>query len=139
MLIGSYADNNSRANSGSTFVIYDSILKSYSSTGNNLDLATAANYHIRFDGDANDRLAGAQATGDFNNNGKADLLIGAVASCSWSGGLFVIYDTILDDYTGAGNAVDLSDADNYNLEVCGPGGFLDLVANFNGVNAADLG
>jgi len=41
------ADNNSRTDSGSLYIIYDSLIDDYSGTGNNIDLTTSTNYNIR--------------------------------------------------------------------------------------------
>lgn len=50
LVAGSYADNNSRANSGSVYVIYGSLLETFSGTGNNINLSNSSNYSLRFDG-----------------------------------------------------------------------------------------
>ncbi|MGB3673677.1 MAG: integrin alpha [Candidatus Nanopelagicales bacterium] len=86
-----FADNNSRANSGSSYVVYGSATPTTPVDLNNLGSAG-----FRIDGAAGDysgfSVAGA---GDVNNDGGADVIIGAPSagnnSRSKSGSSYVVY------------------------------------------------
>ena len=86
-----YADNNSRSNSGSSYVVYGSATPTTPVDLNNLGSAG-----FRIDGAAGDysgfSVAGA---GDVNNDGGADVIIGAPSagnnSRSKSGSSYVVY------------------------------------------------
>lgn len=115
LLVGaSYVDNNSRTDSGSLYIIYDSLLDDYTNTGNTIDLANPSNYNLRYDGaDIGDIFThSALISVDLNGNGKSDLLAGANYadnnSRTDSGSLYIIYDSLIDDYTGTGNNIRFS-------------------------------
>jgi hypothetical protein len=127
LLIGAYGtDYNSRATAGSLYVIYNSLISSYTGTGNNVDLDTSTNYNLRFDGPlANTSLTftGGANMGDLNDNGDNDLLISAreadYNNQGGSGSIWIIYDSILESYSGTGNNIDLATATNFNLRIDG--------------------
>ena len=114
-------DYNGRTNAGSLWIIYDDLLDNYSGVGNNIDMSVAANYNLRYDGAMASAIIGDPDIGsaDIDNDSKQDLLIGSVTSAiesrTDSGALYVIYNTLLDDYSDVGNNIDLADSDNYNL------------------------
>ncbi len=119
VLAAATADFNSRGNSGSVYIIYNTLIDDYAGTGNNIDLNTATNYNIRFDGEvATDNLgADHGAVGDFDNDGKNDLVIGCQicnpSSKTDAGSVYLFFNTLLDDYAGTGNTVNLATSTNY--------------------------
>lgn len=122
IIIGTRTSNNSRANSGSVYVIYNTLFQSLMSTGNTVDLSNSSNYNLRFDGAAaGDEIEDYDnKTGDFDNDDKQDLIIGAYgANNSNKGQVYLIYNTLLDDYQGTGNNIDLSISSNYNIKFIG--------------------
>lgn len=128
LLIGTNKDdNNSRSNSGSLFIIYNTLLDDYTGTGNNIDLNTATNYNLRYDGAvASDQLtsSGGIVVADMDSDSKKDIAISSLGSDynsrSGSGSVFVIYNSLIDDYSGTGNNIDLATATNFNLRYDGP-------------------
>lgn len=147
------ADYNSRTNSGSTYVIYSSQLDSYGiTTGNDLSMATEGNYNIRYDGpDANDWLETyvlSDSDVDLNNDGKDELIIynpRADFSGTDSGSVFIIDNTLIDDYTGTGNEVDLATTSNYTVRYDASGGndgsfgySVTLLSDYNEDGQTDL-
>jgi hypothetical protein len=116
---------NSRSFSGSSYVIYNTLIDDYSGTGNNIDLSTSTNYNLRFDGSAANESLGLDKSvvaGDINNNGRNDLIIGSLAdknSKQNSGSLYVIYDSIFSGLSGTGNNIDLNTSTNYNIRYDG--------------------
>jgi hypothetical protein len=61
--------------------------------------------------------------GDIDGNGKSDLVVSALGFSSPgrsdNGAVFVILDSVLDDYSGLGNQIDLGNSSNYNLKLIG--------------------
>ena len=128
VLVGAHGADNNGSSSGSLYVLYNTLLDDYTGTGNTLDMADSSNWNIRYDGsDANEQLPGLGVlkTGDVNNNGVTDLLVGSrfadKNSRTDSGSVYVIYDDILDDYTGTGNIVNLATTTNWNIRYDGAG------------------
>jgi len=123
------SDYNSRRNSGSLFVIYNSLFSQYLGTGNNVDLVNTSNFNIRIDGDQGDpggSLGISDAiveTSDFDGDNKQDLMViqpyGVYNSRTNVGALFILYNNLLDNYTGTGNLIDLANSANYNLRFIG--------------------
>ncbi len=126
IIVGSNSsDNNLRANSGSLYVIFDSVFASDSGTGNVYDLADSSNYTVRFDGDvAGSLLSGSSLTiGDINDDNKNDIAVGAYFAANnsrtGSGSVYVLYNDLLNSFTGTGNTADLATSTNYNLRFDG--------------------
>lgn len=119
------ADNNSRTNSGSLYIIYNSLLNSLSGTGNVIDLANSSNWNIRIDGSATDEeFSGYFADAvDLNNDGNKDLVLSAYKadknSRPGSGSIYVLYNSLFAGLTGTGNTIDLNTSTNYNLRFDG--------------------
>ncbi len=120
------SSNNSRASSGSVYVLYNSLLQTFLGTGNTIDLATSTNYNLRFDGAAASCNFGPQGldtqNADFDNDGKIDLALGS--RCDFnartdSGSLYLVYNTIFSGLSGTGNNIDLATSTNYNLRIDG--------------------
>lgn len=119
-------DYNSRTNSGSVYVIYDNLFSSLTGTGNTVDLATTSKWNIRYDmafaGDLGvSNGMGVVRTADIDLDGKQDLIIGARADhgATDTGSVYIIYNTLIDDYTGTGNTVDLATTSNFNVRIDG--------------------
>ncbi|MCL5431840.1 MAG: hypothetical protein M1484_01930 [Patescibacteria group bacterium] len=121
------AGNNGRAKSGSVYVIYNSLLKQFAGTGNNVDLFNTANFNIRIDGDIVTKSVGigygAMCIADINNDGTKDLLIPSLSSNengrTDSGVVFIIDSRLLSNYTGTGNIDDLANSTHYTLRIDG--------------------
>ena len=127
LVIGAYlADTQSRSNNGVLYVIYNSLIDDYSGTGNTVDLSDTDNFNLRYDGAESDALFSHEndLVVDVDNNGKNDLLISATSAgnyTSWgSGSLYIVYDSLIDDYTGTGNIIDMATSTNYNIRYDGP-------------------
>ncbi|MCL4389983.1 hypothetical protein M1345_01165 [Patescibacteria group bacterium] len=120
-----YGSNNGRASSGSLYLINNNLFSQYTGTGHNVDLASSANYSVRFDGaEAGDELSwDRNDLADLNNNGKSDLVLASWSSNNngrtYSGSVYVLYDSILESYSGTGNNVDMATSTNYNLRYDG--------------------
>ncbi|MFA6249916.1 MAG: hypothetical protein WC686_00240 [Candidatus Shapirobacteria bacterium] len=125
LLCNEYINNHNGTYSGSCYVIYDSILSRFQGIGQTLDITNSQNYSLRFDGPmAQTKLGYSSGTtvGDFNGNGKADLLIPASYAfiLNWgSGSFYVIMDDILDDFVGVGNTIDLADPNSFSIRYDG--------------------
>ncbi len=144
------ADNNSRTNSGSVYIIYDSILRSYAGTGNTIDLADSSKWNIRIDGSAaNESFGSTQVTtGDIDADGKLDLFIGAsnadFNSRNNSGSVYVIKNTVLSGYSSTGNTIDMSTSSNFSIRIDGPsasqtiGSLATVIGDVNGNGGQDL-
>lgn len=139
-----FASNNGRGQSGSIYVIKDSILRSHSSGyGDNVDLGVSSNYSFRIDGAETSTQLGYQSfsVGDINGNGKNDLLLGApyvqYHGDEFVGGVYLVSDSILDLYTSIGQNIDLNDTNNYNLRIK-RGSANDSVSYENGVEMVDI-
>lgn len=115
------ADNSSRTDSGSVWIINNTLITGLNGTGNILDLSDSADYSIRLDGAAaGDALSyNNVAIADFNNDGKSDLLTGAHRadhnSRVDSGSVYYIDSAALRNYTGTGNLIDMSDTSKYSI------------------------
>jgi hypothetical protein len=148
ILNGWATDYNSRTDSGSVYVIYNTLLDNYSGTGNNIDLADSSSYNLRFDGagsgDGDDMLGDiALTTGDLDNDGKSDLIMGgphgdggASENKTNSGFFYVVPNSLIDNYSGTGNNIDLANSSNYSLKYDG-GTAYDHLAIWN-IKPTDL-
>ncbi len=137
LVVGSYlSDNNSRNNSGSLYIVYNTLISSYSSQ--NIDLGDSDNYSLRIDGaSANDWLTYTSVNvGDLDGDGKDDIGVDAIQddnnSRNNSGAYFILYNTLISTYSSKN--VDLSDSNNYSLRFDGASANSNLAlrsANFN--------
>lgn len=138
-----YSDFNGRANSGSVYIIFNTLLKQFSGTGNTLDLADSSNYNIRIDGSVNACVLGyegAMQVVDMDNDGGSDLVLScyyaSFNSRTGSGSVYMIRDSLLSSYSGTGNNVDLLDTSNFNVRLDGEAAG-DLFS-FLSLNYADM-
>jgi hypothetical protein len=138
IIVGTWnASNNTRAGSGSVYIIYNSLLSTF--TSKNIDLATSSNWSIRIDGAlASDNFGSWVSSGDINGDGKTDLVIGASEATrngfSGSGAVYVFNNTLLSQYSGPGKTLDTLTATNYSLEIGGSAastglGFMEFSAS----------
>lgn len=130
-----HTDNNSRNNSGSIYYIKSSILTALTGTGNLLSLDNSTSYNIRYDGStASGNLGhGTFAVGDIDGNGLKDFILNEDVTAN--GYVYVVYDSLIDDYLGTGNNVDLATGANYNVRIDGNAGD-DL--GYTSVNIVDI-
>lgn len=119
------ADNNSRGGSGSAYVIYNTLIDDYTSTGNVVNMATSSNYNLRYDGAAASNALYnyvIPGDGDLNNDDIDDLIFAspnADNAGSNTGSMYIIYNTLIDDYSNTGNTVDLATTTNFNIRIDG--------------------
>jgi len=142
LLIGaSDTDFNSHTNSGSVYIVYNELINGYSGTGNTVDMTDSANYNIRFDGSAGSYLGFSSSTiSDLDKNGKNDIIITSPLSsytAPSSGSIYVIYDSIIDNYSNTGNNVDLGNNLFYNLRFDGSG-FFESLGYFDVISVKDI-
>jgi len=118
-----YTDFNNRTNSGSIYLINNAIFTGLVGTGNVIDLRQPSSYSFRYDGPIAEAALGMIKASDLDNNGKIDLILSASQtnfnSRDRSGSVYVIYDSLIDDYSGIGNNIDLDTPANYNLRFDG--------------------
>ncbi len=149
LLISSFgSDNNTRTNSGSLFVIFNSLLPAYTGTGQTFDLLSSASYSLRFDGaGANYDLGGwGNATFDMNSDGKNDLSIASQRAVSngrtLPGSIYYIENSKLFSYSGKN--IDMATEANYDRRYDGPlsnswlGGGQQFPADMNGDGQTDI-
>ncbi|MGB4966100.1 MAG: hypothetical protein WBO77_03265, partial [Microgenomates group bacterium] len=126
-LLGAFdTDFNSRTDSGSLYVVYDSLITNKSGTGNIVDMSDTSKWHMRIDGaTANEYLGGYMEDNmyDYDNNGKIDFVIpasgAAYNSRSESGSVYIMYDSIIDNYSGTGNILDMANSSLYSHRIDG--------------------
>lgn len=117
--------NNSRANSGSGYILFNTLIDDYTGTGNVVSMTTSTNYNIRLDGAAAYNYLYSYlipGSGDIDNDDKDDVMLSSPCADnagSDNGSLYFIYNTILDDYVGTGNTLDLASTSKYNLRIDG--------------------
>jgi hypothetical protein len=115
------ADYNSRNNSGSLYVLYNSLLK-VTGTGNTLDLASSSAYNLRIDGaSASDAIGAYLSAGDIDSNNIDDMAMITYNKNGNVGAIYLIKDSILDDYSGTGNTMDLNTSTSYTVRYDGSG------------------
>lgn len=122
LIIGSPRANYNGMNSGSVWIQFSTMLSSFgTSTGNIINLGDTSGWNIRYDGGERQYLSwsGAIITGDLNNDGFSDLVLGAPGASydgSDSGSAWVIYSTLVDDVgLSTGNIFSLENPNNFNI------------------------
>lgn len=143
-------DYNTRSNSGSVWIIYDSLLDGFGSgPGKTIDMLSSSSYNLRFDGASADNIIGDVDINivDIDNDNKLDLLVGSVTatieSRSNSGVIYAICNTLIDNYSNTGNNIDLAISDNYNIRFYGAANEKisvppTTIGDINGDNKNDL-
>ncbi len=129
---GDQTDFNSRSDSGSIYILYSSIFSGLSGTGNTIDLNSSSKYNLRIDGAAaSDYLGTFMGFADIDQNSKHDLFVTAYNRNSAEGSIYLIKDSILDDYTSTGNTIELATTTSFNVRWDGgtTGIYLGLVSN----------
>lgn len=146
LVVGSYnADYNSRSNSGSIWLIDNSVFSSYTGSGNTVDLT--GNISARIDGaKAGDQFTiGSMAVADINNNGRNDILASSRFSDTNgtdSGATYVFYDSLIDSWSN-GATIDILDTDNFSIRYDGKSGETlqfqqGFFGDFNGDGQPDI-
>ncbi|GMU74023.1 MAG: hypothetical protein AMXMBFR44_2220 [Candidatus Campbellbacteria bacterium] len=152
LLVAGYGvDPNGRSSAGALYLIDSSIFSGLTGTGNTVDMSASSSYTIRFEGAAaNDMLAFTQglAVADLDGVGGNDLLIGARDADNngrtYSGSIYIFYDSLLDDYVGTGNTVDLASTTLFNIRLDGSestelfGNGPLIIEDFDGNDTLDL-
>ncbi len=117
-------DNNSRGESGSIFVFFNTLLDDYTGTGNFLSMATLSNFSVRIDGALARHTFGGGATvvGDYNNDGKIDLFASSdladYNSRNDSGSIWIIDNETIASLAGtSGNLIDMAISTNWVLRI----------------------
>ncbi len=150
-------DYNGRSHAGSVYLLYNSFLRGFSGTGNTIDLANSTSFNIRFDGilslAVNGFPSGLSYLGQYLSVGNFGSGLSIVITATitglngyYTGSVYVINDSIINDLTGTGNTVDLASSSNYTLRVDGPhldtailGQYMsDTVGDFDGDGYDDL-
>jgi len=128
MIFNSNFTDYNGGNSGSSWIIFDSLLQQYasSSTGNVQWFNNTDTWNIRFDGAAaSDELTErfSPLVGDITGDGYGDLVLGTYIAdngYSNSGSAWVLFSTLIDDVgTSTGNVKALSTAGNFNIRYDG--------------------
>ncbi len=125
IVVGSYqSDYNSRANSGSVWIIENATFGELTGTGNLVDLATATNYRVRIDGaETSDNFSfTSMGIMDMNNNGRPDLVVGsklANTNGADSGAVYIFLDGLRDTWSTPGTTIDTANTNNFNLRYDG--------------------
>lgn len=105
---------------GGVYVINHDLFSSYSGTGNIIDLTQPGNYNFRLLGVSREGSFGQSiVSGDYDGDGKDDIASSAV-NVDYngrvnSGSLFMIYGSLLDQYAGTGNTLNLGATENSNF------------------------
>lgn len=122
IVVGSYnADYNSRNNSGSLWLIDNSVFASYTGSGNTVDLT--GNFLARIDGAvaADNFTFGSLVVTDVNNNGRNDIVAASRLSNTNgtdSGAVYVFFDSLMDSWS-AGATIDLANASSFSVRYDG--------------------
>lgn len=146
---GPSASNNSRSGSGSIYIVLSSLIETYSTTGQSVDLSSDSNYNIRLDGAMATSDLGYHyvAFQDVNNDGILDLVSDAFAESNNgrqnSGSIYLFYGDMLRSYSGLGNKVDT--LTNYSIRYDGadasmlfPGGDNERFVDMNNDGKLDM-
>jgi len=108
------------SNNGAIYYIPDSVLATYTGTGNVMDMAVTTNYKVRFTGEIGSLLGNVQLNaGDFNNDGDYDIAVAAPAANTNAGYFYIIENTILNSFVGTGNSASLTSGSNYTIRYGG--------------------
>lgn len=143
LLVSAGTDYNSRTDSGSIYLILDTLLSGYTGRGNNVNLATSSNYNLRLDGrSANSSIGRVTVMGeDLDNNQETDLLFTMFNFTGNQDSFLVLYDSLLSPYySSTGNTLQMGSSSDFNLAYnagCSNMGHLK-VADINGDGLKDI-
>ena len=121
------ADNNGRNQSGSLYIIYDSLLDSFKTqaTGNIIDMADDSNWNVRIDGEVNTGgnpgFGRSITVADYDNDGDPEIYSVDLGHNADRGALYQIPYSVVSGLTGTGNTVDLATSSNYRVKWTGAG------------------
>jgi hypothetical protein len=118
-------DNNDRAESGSVFIFFNTLLDDFPDTGNILNVGTLSNFSVRIDGAAAQETLGGGSThvADYNADGLLDLFLGSDLTDfngSASGSIWIIDNSKIAAFANtSGNLIDMADETNWVVRMDG--------------------
>ncbi len=112
------AGYNDRDYSGSVYVLSNALIatKKVNPTGNIVTITDNTAWWLRVDGAVTEDALGSEssiAVADWGGNDKNDLAVGSLVADEYYGQVWLINDSLLDDYSGNGNTLDLGDPTKY--------------------------
>lgn len=115
-----YDENHSRGNSGSVFVIYNSLIQTF--TQKNIDLGNEDNYSLQFHGPSSSYALSRTGVdvADFDDDGLMDYVIGSdenFANPHGAGSLWLVYGSLLE--TLPTKHIDFINSANYSHRIRG--------------------
>ena len=125
LVVGSDGMDHNGSNSGSVYVINNSIISGYQGTGNVATVANPATYTVRIDGPQAGASFGNFPTkiSDVNSDGKIDLVaIGQTITFNGrtnAGVVYLIDNSTFASYSGTGNTINVSTSNNYRYRIAG--------------------
>lgn len=144
LLEAHHADNNSRGESGSVFVFFNTLLDNYTGTGNILNVGTTSNFSVRFDGALASHTLGGGATtlGDYNDDGLLDYFISSdltdYNSRGDSGSIWIFDHSVVAELANtSGNIIDLAGTTRWVVRIDGATAG-DLLSYADGMLVADV-
>ncbi len=133
--VSSADSDNDFTNSGSVFIVTNTIINS--SPGKDINLDEPSSFLVRFDGGSSEYLGQNIKSGDFDGDGKTDLVLGARNYNSRAGAAYIIMDEILSGFSGTGNTSSLQAGNNnFNIRFSGPTASADL--SFGSLDIGDI-
>lgn len=110
--------------SGTVYIITDDILQIASARGRKIDLQQSSDYFLKIDGvNANYSLVSYYvADMDNDSNHRMDLVLSATGdntNGNRSGSVFILSNQRINQFTGTGNVINMSDPANYILRING--------------------
>lgn len=118
LILSSRGSNEGR---GEVYFIDSGLVNSITGTGNNISLLDSNNYTALIRNSGLDSYSFMDVINgkDINHDGLPDLIISTEYS-QINQGIFVLFSTLLDDFTSTGDMLDLSNASSYNIKILTP-------------------